>query len=43
MFGASAIECGNYANLDLELAKEEAAKYLEVLNNWENMQFSYPE
>ncbi|MBQ2901156.1 MAG: S-ribosylhomocysteine lyase [Agathobacter sp.] len=43
VFGASAIECGNYANLDLELAKEEAAKYLEVLNNWENMQFSYPE
>lgn len=43
VFGASAIECGNYANLDLALAKEEAAKYLEVLNNWENMQFSYPE
>ncbi len=43
VFGASAIECGNYANLDLALAKEEAEKYLEVLNNWENMQFSYPE
>lgn len=43
VFGASAIECGNYANLDLSLAKEEAAKYLEVLNNWENMEFSYPE
>lgn len=43
VFGASAIECGNYANLDLGLAKEEAAKYLEVLNNWENMEFSYPE
>ena len=43
VFGASAIECGNYANLDLALAKEEAVKYLEVLNNWENMQFSYPE
>ena len=43
VFGASAIECGNYANLDLALAKEEAAKYLEVLNNWENMEFSYPE
>ncbi|MBQ3559468.1 MAG: S-ribosylhomocysteine lyase [Agathobacter sp.] len=43
VFGASAIECGNYANLDLELAKEESAKYLEVLNNWENMKFSYPE
>ena len=43
VFGASAIECGNYANLDLALAKEEATKYLEVLNNWENMEFSYPE
>ena len=43
VFGASAIECGNYANLDLSLAKEEASKYLEVLNNWENMEFSYPE
>ena len=43
VFGASAIECGNYANLDLTLAKEEAARYLEVLNNWENMEFSYPE
>ena len=28
---------------DLALAKEEAAKYLEVLNNWENMEFTYPE
>ena len=43
VFGASAIECGNYANLDLALAKEEAAKYLEVLNDWTNMEFSYPE
>ena len=43
VFGASAIEGGNYANLDLALAKEEAARYLEVLNNWENMEFSYPE
>jgi len=43
VFGASAIECGNYANLDLALAKEEAAKYLEVLNEWTNMEFTYPE
>ena len=43
VFGASAIECGNYANLDLALAKEEAQKYLDVLNAWENMEFSYPE
>ncbi len=43
VFGASAIECGNYANLDLSLAKEEATKYLAVLNEWTNMEFSYPE
>ena len=43
VFGASAIECGNYANLDLALAKEEASKYLEVLNNQTNMAFTYPE
>ena len=43
VFGASAIECGNYENLDLALAKKEAARYLEVLNEWTNMEFSYPE
>ena len=43
VFGASAIECGNYANLSLDLAKQEAKKYLEVLNAWENMEFTYPE
>ncbi len=43
VFGASAIECGNYKNLDLELAKIEASKYLEVLNAQTNMEFTYPE
>ena len=43
VFGASAIECGNYANLSLDLAKEEVKKYLEVLDAWENMEFTYPE
>ena len=43
VFGASAIECGNYANLDLGLAKTEAEKYLEVLNAQTNMEFTYPE
>lgn len=42
VFGASAIECGNYQNLDLEAAKEECRKYKEVLDNWTNMEFSYP-
>lgn len=43
VFGASAIECGNYANLDLDLAKTEAEKYLAVLNAQTNMEFTYPE
>lgn len=43
VFGASAIECGNYRNLDLTLAHEEAKKYLAVLQAQENMEFTYPE
>ena len=43
VFGASAIECGNYANLDLELAHKEAKGYLAVLNAQKNMEFTYPE
>ena len=42
VFGKSAIECGHYENLDINLAKTECAKYLEVLNSWTNMEFSYP-
>ena len=43
VFGKSAIECGHYENLDIDLAKKECARYLEVLNSWDNMEFSYPE
>ena len=43
VFGASAIECGNYRNLDLELAQKEASTYLTVLQNQTNMEFMYPE
>ncbi len=43
VFGASAIECGNYRNLDLALAHEEAKKYLAVLQAQKNMEFTYPE
>lgn len=42
MFGASAIECGNYRNLDLEEAKKECRSYLEVLNRQTNTEFTYP-
>lgn len=43
VFGASAIECGNYLNLDINEAKKECEKYKKVLDNWTNMEFSYPE
>ena len=32
VFGASEIECGNYKTLDMETARCEAKRYLEVLN-----------
>ena len=40
-FGASEIECGNYKNLDINLAKKEAARYLEVLKNYGEIDFLY--
>ena len=36
IFGKSAIECGNFQNLDLEAAKREAKRYLDILNSKEN-------
>ena len=36
MFGYSEIECGNYKNLNLDLAKAEAKLYLTILNSKEN-------
>ena len=36
MFGAVKKECGNYKNLDLEAAKRECERYLEILNGKEN-------
>ena len=42
MYGASAIECGNYKNLDLAAAKEECKGYLKVLEAQTNLEFTYP-
>jgi len=42
VFGASAVECGNYANLDLADAKKECAAYLAVLETKVN-DFKYAE
>ncbi|MBR5515113.1 MAG: S-ribosylhomocysteine lyase [Clostridia bacterium] len=41
IFGKSAIECGHYENLDIDLAKKEAQRYLDILNSKEN-DFIYP-
>lgn len=43
VFGASAVECGHYENLDIALAKKECEFYLRVLENQTNMEFTYPE
>ena len=43
VYGASAIECGHYENLDLNEARVECKKYLDVLNAQTNMEFTYPE
>ncbi len=43
VFGASAIECGHYENLSIDEAKTECKRYLDVLNNQTNMEFTYPE
>lgn len=34
MPGASEVECGNYRNLDLALAKAEALRYYEAVKDW---------
>ena len=35
IFGNTAIECGNYRNLNLDAAKLECKRYLDVLNSKE--------
>ena len=41
MQGASEIECGNFRNLDVELAKAEAARYLDVIKDETAEQINY--
>ena len=41
MPGKSAIECGNYANLDTELARRQCAYYTDVIRNWTAEQLAY--
>lgn len=42
VFGASRKECGNYKNLKLSLAKEEAQKYLEAVKGYTVEGLTYP-
>ncbi len=42
MFGYSEIECGNYRNLSVEMAKKECESYLEALKK-DTCNFVYPE
>ena len=42
VFGASQIECGNYKNLDIEKAKAECSRYLDILNGY-TPDFKYEE
>ena len=43
MFGATRIACGNYQNLSLAAAKQEARRYLETLNAIPEVTFRYEE
>lgn len=43
MPGASARECGNYRNLDVELARRCCAYYADVIADWSEKKLVYPE
>ena len=43
MPGASARECGNYRNLDVELARRCCAYYADVIAGWSEEKLVYPE
>lgn len=43
MPGASARECGNYRNLDVELARRCCAYYADVIADWTEEKLVYPE
>lgn len=43
MPGCSEVECGNYRNLDLTLAKAEAERYLDTVKDWTDKDLEYEE
>ena len=40
--GASEVECGNYRDMDLKKAKEEAQNYLDILEHLDETNTIYP-
>lgn len=41
MPGKSAVECGNYVNLEVSLAREQCAHYSEIIRNWTAEKLAY--
>ena len=41
MPGKSAVECGNYRNLDVDLAKAQCAYYAQILADWSEEKLAY--
>ena len=41
MPGYSSVECGNYINLDVSLAKKQCAAYAEIIKDWTAEKLSY--
>jgi S-ribosylhomocysteine lyase len=41
MPGQSAVECGNYANLDVETGKAVCAFYADLIADWTEANLSY--
>jgi len=41
MPGKSAVECGNYINLDTDLAKVQCAYYCEIIKDWTEEKLAY--
>ena len=41
MPGKSAVECGNYRNLDVELAKAQCGYYADVISGWSEEKLAY--
>ena len=41
MPGKSAVECGNYINLDVDIAKAQCAYYCEVIKDWTEEKLAY--